>query len=119
MKLYNFTANDYGENWFVCAESREAAIQAVRSTIEREFAEAPAKAKAEIEAMRVESPNEAWTQEGIERSVNGSVERAKDHRDYQLEHLECCIENKGSYPGAEPCSIEEIEPGVVVFTEVS
>jgi len=35
VKLYYFNPNDYGSQFFVCAESREKAIENVREFIER------------------------------------------------------------------------------------
>lgn len=103
MKLYNFTSNGYGLTWFVCAGSREAAIQACRDAIQKQYDEAVA---AQIK----------------ERSPHGwelDFENEEFIRKFNLEFLELCIANEGHYPGDDKCSINEIEPGVVIFSEVS
>jgi len=92
MKLYVFNSNGYGDIWFVCAESREAAIEACRNRIKKDY----------------------------DKDVAKDFELANDHRSYQEKHLEACVAGARPYKGADhKCSIDEVEPGEVVFSEVS
>lgn len=104
MPLFNFTANDYGENWFVSASTKENAISSVRRAIHAEwqrqmkFAEDDEKKYGGVSSIR---------------------ERETGWRDEKLVFLQACIDNKPSYGGGTHCSIKEIEDGEVVFAEVA
>lgn len=99
MNLYNLTANSYGPTWFVCAESREAAIAAFREAIEREYREQV--------AFHLATP---------QAQVPDHVVSSRDHA---LECLQHGIDGSAAYPGGERYSIDEIAPGVPVFSEVA
>jgi hypothetical protein len=84
MPLFNFTANDYGENWFVAAGTREEAISAVKRAIHANWQREMAYAAEE--AARYGKPSER-------------VERGTLCRDGDLRFLNACINNKPTYEG--------------------
>jgi hypothetical protein len=98
MPLFNFTANTYGENWFVSCQTKEEAISAVRRAIHANWQREMAYAKEETK--RYGKPSDR-------------AERETENRDDQMMFLEACINNKPTYAGGTPCSIEELEDGRV------
>lgn len=101
MKLYNFTANTYGPNWFVVADSRDKAIAACKSRIQKNYEDCLRALKQQAETG------------GYDLTPGQIRDRAEFPRRYDTDHLQNCIAaNNG-------CSIAEIEPGVVIMSEVS
>jgi 16S rRNA G527 N7-methylase RsmG len=101
--LYNFTCNNYGENWFVAATSREQAIKAVRRAIQENYDIAVARA----------------TAEGIKYNQAPNLTYAESARESELRHLQACIDGTPHYEGGSACSIDEYPDGHVIFAEVA
>lgn len=111
MKLYNFTSNTYGPTWFVCAENREAAIEAAKLAV-----------KAKLERMlslrdeeRIKYANCANSLKSISKREDCDRSAADD----DLKFIDCCANNLPQYHGGEKCSLDEVEPRVVIMSEVS
>jgi hypothetical protein len=103
MPLYNFTANNYGENWFVSAATREDAISAVKRAIHANWQRQMAFA----------------TEEEQKYGKSERRDRETRHRNDSMRFLQCCIDGKAQCAGGTPCSVDEIPDGTVIFSEVA
>ena len=117
MKLFNFTRNTYGENWFIMAEDRQAAIDKARRFIKKEYDTAVGRAN--LDGLKAEHPDlDDFSAPCWERALKEKRELAAFHRDSDLRHLEACVDQTAHYPGgADACGIVEVPDGVA-FTEV-
>lgn len=111
MKLYHFNPNTYAETYTVMAESREAAIEAVRAHIRAQGAEM-------METYRAIAAEANWPV-GDERHAYTPEKKRDDWEREPLAVLQRFIDGAGDRWSDKPYTIEVYEAGQVVDGEIS
>lgn len=109
-KLYNLHVNNYGENWFVCARSRQAAAKAFVDGINRDR-------DAERDHLLKEYKDHGWPDNDDKQQRLAYIEECRQE---QIGLVHKALKRQEPWAGAgKPAQIDEIEPLTPVFSEIA
>ncbi len=108
MTLFHFNPNTYGQQWFVMAESRDAAIEAVRAHI-----------RAEVAAMTFwDNGPDDWPADDPRHCQTAEQKRA-EQLDDEMRRLDAYVNETPWLARNRPPCIEAVGAGQVIAAEIS